>query len=86
MLYEVITLNIDANAGSTALIWDHIEDEPGKKCPNPRVVIPRKIVPNVIDRPVAVDIRSFGLRAPMCTKGEPTYGIAGMFHISYNFV
>ncbi len=77
----LLFLNIDANAGSTALIWDHIEDEPGKKCPNPRVVIPRKIVPNVIDRPVAVDIRSFGLRAPMCTKGEPTYGIAGMFHI-----
>ena len=38
-------------------------------------------MPNVIDRPVAVDVRSFGLRAPSCTKGEPTYGIAGMFHI-----
>ncbi|WP_068475411.1 DUF4914 family protein [Saccharicrinis aurantiacus] len=77
----LLFLNIDTNPDSTALIWDHIEDEPGKKCPNPRVVIPRKIMPNVIDRPVAVDVRSFGLRAPQCTKGEPTYGIAGMFHI-----
>ncbi|TLX78337.1 DUF4914 family protein [Labilibacter sediminis] len=77
----LLFLNIDTNPDSTALIWDHIEDEPGKKCPNPRVVIPRKIMPNVIDRPVAVDVRSFGLRAPQCTKGEPSYGIAGMFHI-----
>lgn len=77
----LLFLNIDSKPDSTALIWDHIEDEPGKLCPNPRVVIPRQIVPNVVDKPVAVDIRSFGLRAPKCTKEKPSYGIAGMFHV-----
>jgi hypothetical protein len=37
----LLFLNIDTKPESTALIWDHIEDEPGKKCPNPRVVIPQ---------------------------------------------
>ena len=41
----LLFLNIDAHPGSTALIWEHIEDEPGKPCPNPRVVVPRKAVP-----------------------------------------
>jgi len=77
----LLFLNIETQPDSTALIWDHIEDEPGKPCPNPRVIIPRNIVPNVVDRPVSVDIRSFGLRAPECTKEDPTYGIAGMFHV-----
>jgi len=77
----LLFLNIDAIANSTALIWNHIQDEPGVPCPNPRVIIPRQIVPNVVDKPVSVDVRSFGLRAPQCTSGDPTYGIAGMFHI-----
>ena len=77
----LLFLNIETKPLSTALIWDHIEDEPGKPCPNPRVIIPRKIVPNVVDKPVSVDIRSFGLRAPQCTKDAPSYGIAGMFHV-----
>lgn len=77
----LLFLNIDAVPGSTALIWDHIEDEPGKPCANPRIVVPREVIPNVVTSPVAVDIRSFGLRAPACTKEVPTYGIAGMIHI-----
>lgn len=77
----LLFLNIETKPESTALIWDHIEDEPGKKCPNPRVIIPRKIVPSVVDKPVTVDVRSFGIRTPMCTKEAPSYGIAGMFHI-----
>jgi hypothetical protein len=77
----LLFLNIETEPGSTALIWDHIEDEPGKKCPNPRVVIPRQIIKNVIDKPVSVDIRSFGIRTPRCTKEVPSYGIVGMFHI-----
>jgi len=77
----LLFLNIDTKPESTALIWDHIEDEPGKKCPNPRVIVPRKIVRNVVDKPVSVDIRSFGLRTPICTKEDPSYGIVGMFHI-----
>ncbi len=74
-------LNINAVAGSTGLIWEHIEDEPGKPCPNPRVVIPRSIVPNVIEGAVQVDIRSFGVRTPPCTAENPTYGIIGLFHV-----
>jgi len=74
-------LNIDAAPGSTALIWEHMMDEPGKPCPNPRVVVPRSAVPGVIEGPVEVDIRSFGVRTPPCVRGKPTYGIIGMFHV-----
>ncbi len=77
----LLFLNIDTKPESTALLWDHIEDEPGKKCPNPRVVLPRKIVPSIIDKPVTVDIRSFGIRTPVCTSESPSYGIIGMFHV-----
>lgn len=77
----LLFLNIDAVPGSRALIWEHIEDAPGKPCPNPRVVVPRKAVPGVVEEKVAVDIRSFGVRTPMCTRGTPTYGILGLFHI-----
>lgn len=77
----LIFINIDGAPGSTALIWEHIEDEPGKCCPNPRVIMPRNFVPNVVADPVEVDIRSFGLRAPLCTKENPSYGIAGMIQI-----
>jgi len=77
----LLFLNIKTNPDSTALIWDHIEDSPGKKCPNPRVIVPRSIVPHVINKPVTIDIRSFGVRTPPCTKENPTYGIIGLFHI-----
>ncbi|HMP91033.1 MAG TPA: DUF4914 family protein [Kiritimatiellia bacterium] len=77
----LLFLNIDAHPDSTALIWDHIQDEPGKPCPNPRVIIPRKAVPGIINGPVSVDIRSFGVRTPPCTKEKPSYGIIGLFHL-----
>jgi hypothetical protein len=31
--------------------------------------------------PVEVDVRSFGVRTPACTKENPSYGILGLFHI-----
>lgn len=77
----LLFLSIDAVPGSRALIWEHIEDAPGEPCPNPRVVIPRRIVPDVVNEPVTVDIRSFGVRCPPCTREKPTYGILGLFHI-----
>lgn len=77
----LLFLNIDTQPESTALIWNHIEDEPGIKCPNPRVILPRKAITNAVDKPVSVDIRSFGLRNPVCTKENPTYGIVGLFHV-----
>ncbi len=77
----LLFLNIDAVPKGRALVWEHIEDAPGKPCPNPRVIIPRHIVPNIVDEPVKVDIRSFGVRTPPCTREKPTYGIIGMFHL-----
>ena len=78
---DLLFLNIDAQPNSTALIWEHIEDEPGVPCPNPRLIVPRRAIPGVVEEPVEVDIRSFGVRCPACTREKPTYGIVGMFHI-----
>jgi hypothetical protein len=77
----LLFFNIDAQPNSTALLWEHIEDSPGKTCPNPRFIIPREIIPDIIKKPVSVDIRSFGVRTPPCTKEKPTYGIIGIFHV-----
>ncbi len=77
----LLFLNIDAAPNATALIWEHIHDAPGQPCPNPRVVIPRTAVPNVVNGAVTVDVRSIGVRTPPCTKLHPTYGVAGLFHI-----
>lgn len=77
----LLFLNIEAHPGATALIWEHIEDSPGKPCPNPRVVVPRALVPHVVKGAIDVDIRSFGVRTPPCTRDNPTYGIIGLFHV-----
>jgi hypothetical protein len=77
----IIMLNMDGKPDATCLIWEHIEDAPGKRCPNPRVVMPRRLVPNVVNEPVSVDIRSFGIRTPICTREGPSYGIVGLFHL-----
>ena len=78
---KLLFINIKSNPDSTVLIWDHIEDAPGKPCPNPRVIVPRKIIPNIVEGAVMVDVRSFGVRTPPCTKENPSYGIMGMFHV-----
>lgn len=77
----LLFLNIDAVPGGRALIWEHIEDAPGKACPNPRVIIPRRCISNIVDGPVTVDIRSLGIRTPPCTREYPSYGILGLFHV-----
>ena len=77
----LLFLNLQSHPDSTVLIWNHTEDEPGKPCPNPRVILPRDIVPNVIGTPVSVDIRSFGVRTPPSSAENPNYGIIGLFHI-----
>ena len=77
----LLFLNIDAVPGGRALIWEHIQDAPGKPCPNPRVIIPRAGFPDIVDGAVAVDVRSFGVRTPPCTREKPTYGIIGLFHL-----
>jgi hypothetical protein len=78
---SLLFLNIDARPGGTALLWEHVEDAPGRPCPNPRFIFPRKSFPNVLKKPVGVDIRSFGVRTPPCTSEKPTYGIIGLAQI-----
>ncbi|MCG8311243.1 MAG: DUF4914 family protein [Cytophagales bacterium] len=77
----LLFLNIEAVPGGRALIWDHKEDAPGIPCPNPRVILPREIVPGIYSDPIRVDIRSIGLRTPPCTQEKPNYGIVGILHI-----
>lgn len=77
----LLFLNIETNPNGTAMIWNHIEDEPGKKCPNPRVIIPREDIHGVLKRPITIDVRSFGVRTPPTSKENPSYGILGIFHI-----
>jgi hypothetical protein len=77
----LLFLNIEAVPEGRALIWEHIMDGPNKACPNPRVVVPRRIIPGVCNAPVTVDIRSFGVRTPPCTRDQPSYGIIGLFHL-----
>ena len=77
----LIFMNMDAVPNSTCLIWEHVMDAQGSPCPNPRVIMPRKMMPDVINGSVAVDVRSFGVRTPACTKDKPTYGIIGLLHV-----
>jgi hypothetical protein len=78
---SLLFLNIDAVAGSTALIWEHTYDDAHTPCPNPRVIIPRHIVPGAVEEKVTVDIRSFGVRTPPCSNEKPSYGIIGLMHV-----
>lgn len=78
---SLLFLNIESVEGETALIWNHIKDAPGQVCPNPRVILPRTLVKNVVHGKVPIDIRSFGIRTPPCTAETPSYGILGLFHI-----
>lgn len=77
----LLFLSLDAVPKATCLIWEHVEDAPGKRCPNPRVILPRQVVPEVVNGPVEVDIRSFGVRTPPCSKERPSYGIIGLVHL-----
>jgi len=77
----LLFLNIESVPGGRAMIWDHVYDEPGVPCPNPRVILPREIVPKIVTEPVNIDIRSIGLRTPPCTAEEPNYGIVGLMHV-----
>ncbi|MDT8716007.1 DUF4914 family protein [Clostridium sp. 19966] len=77
----LIFLNIDGKPEATCLIWEHTLDAPGKPCPNPRVILPRNFIDNIVNEPVEIDIRSFGVRTPPSTRENPNYGIMGVFHI-----
>ncbi len=77
----LVFLNIQGVEGATCLVWEHTIDSDGKPCPNPRVILPRRLVPEIVEEPVEVDVRSFGVRTPMSTKESPSYGILGLLHI-----
>ena len=77
----LIFLNIEAVPGSTCLLWEHTMDDATTPCPNPRVIIPRHCINNIVNEPVEVDVRSFGVRTPPCTREKPNYGIIGFLHI-----
>jgi len=76
----LVFFNIDGTPDATALPWEHTLDSTGAPCPNPRIVIPRSNIHRIVNEPEAVDVRTFGVRMPPCTRDIPTYGIMGMTH------
>jgi hypothetical protein len=77
----LIFLNHYTVPGGTCLTWEHVEDAPGKVCPNPRVIIPRRLLDDILDGPQRVDVRSFGVRCPPTHRDSQLYGILGMLHV-----
>lgn len=76
----LVFFNMDGTPGSTCLIWEHAMDSTGLPCPNPRVIIPRNMLSNILpgDQTVEVNVRSFGVRMPPSTMISPNYGVMGM--------
>jgi len=77
----LIFFNLQGVPRSTCLLWEHVLDSDGSPCPNPRVIIPRRMVSNIVNGTVEVDVRSFGVRMPIATQDSPSYGIAGLMQI-----
>ncbi|MCR6711182.1 MAG: DUF4914 family protein [Demequina sp.] len=77
---KLVFFSIEGVPDATALPWEHTLDSTGRACPNPRVVIPRTELPGVLAAPEPVDVRTFGVRMPACTRDNPTYGIMGLAH------
>ena len=72
--------NMDGTPGATCLIWEHTLESTGKPCTNPRVIMPRRIIENIVpgNEPQEVNVRSFGVRMPPSTVENPNYGVMGM--------
>lgn len=77
----LIFFNIQGVPRATCLLWEHTPDSDGKPCPNPRVIIPRRMIPRIVTEPVEVNVRSFGVRMPPSSAKHPNYGIMGLMHI-----
>ncbi|MDT0166457.1 DUF4914 family protein [Actinotalea sp. AC32] len=77
----LVFFNLDGVPDATCLPWEHTLDSTGTPCPNPRVVVPRRLIRGVVDEPEEVDVRTFGVRMPACTRTSPTYGVMGMMHL-----
>ncbi len=76
----LVFFNMDGAPDATVLPWEHTLDSDGKPCSNPRVVIPRSNIHNIVNTPESVDVRTFGVRMPACTTDKPTYGMMGLAH------
>src|SRR5579863_8633683 len=77
----LIFLNHYIVPGGTCLTWEHAEDAPGKACPNPRVILPRRMIEDIALGPQTVDVRSFGVRCPPTHRDSQLYGILAMMHV-----
>ena len=77
----LIFLNHYIVPGGNCLTWEHAEDAPGKPCPNPRVILPRRMIEDILTGPQRVDVRSFGVRCPPTHKDSQLYGILAMIHV-----
>jgi hypothetical protein len=77
----LIFLNHYIVPGGTCLTWEHVEDAPGKLCPNPRVILPRRMIEDIAGGPQAIDVRSFGVRCPPTHRDSRLYGILAMIHV-----
>lgn len=75
--------NIDGVPGATCLIWEHKMEETGKPCSNPRVILTRDMIDDIVpgEDATVVDVRSFGVRMPPSSKENPNYGVMGMVQI-----
>ena len=77
----LVFFNMEGVPRATCLIWEHTPDSDGKPCSNPRAIIPRYMIRNIVNEPVEIDVRSFGVRMPPSTRENPNYGIMGMLHV-----
>lgn len=78
----MVFMNMCGEPGSTCLIWEHIPDSNGQPCSNPRVIIPRDMIDNIVPLdPQPVSVRSFGCRMPPSTADAPNYGVMGLLHV-----
>ncbi len=77
----LIFLNHYIVPGGTCLTWEHVEDAPGKLCPNPRVILPRYMIEDIAAGPRPVDVRSFGVRCPPTHSESRLYGILSMMNV-----
>ena len=75
--------NMDGVAGATCLIWEHVKESNGQPCSNPRVIVPRDLIENIVPNtePQEVDVRSFGVRMPPSTRDNPNYGVMGLLQV-----
>ncbi len=79
----LVFFNLEGVPGATCLPWEHSPDSDGRPCPNPRVILPRRMIDGVLpaDAPQEVRVRSFGVRMPPSARTAPSYGVMGLVQL-----